>query len=60
MAAAQIADVAVGDIDNRRGDPLAVPVGNLDDLLVNQGLFAPEFFPFRLLDLLECHFVDPS
>jgi hypothetical protein len=57
MIAAQIADVAVGDIDDRRGDTLGVPILDFDDFVENLGLFALQLVSFRLLDLLKCHFL---
>ena len=55
MVAAQVADIAVGNIDDWRGDPLAVPLSNLQDFVKNQGLFVLKFLPLGLFDLIERH-----
>jgi hypothetical protein len=56
MVAAEIADVAVRNIDDGRRDPLSVPILDLHDLLENQRLFALQLLSFGLLNLLKGHF----
>lgn len=60
MVTSKVTGIAVGNIDNRRRNALAMTFRDLYDLLVHLWLFTLEFFALRLLEFIKGHLITPN